>query len=187
MDMRKNNGDDDRLFWFTEFTKHYNLLLRYSLRLTNGNESRAFDLVQQVALRIFQYLPDPASVKSTKFFLLRSIKNCWIKSKLRVDEISLDQAFEVIAELPGPAVHSQLQANLELVEILDRAREKMAVRFAGFYQLYEMWMSGATFREINEAFGRERGFAEFRWKGFLNEVRKQLIPPQSKSTKKPAA
>jgi DNA-directed RNA polymerase specialized sigma24 family protein len=186
-DMREHNGEDGRLFWSNEFTKHYDVLLRYSLRLTNGNENRALDLVQQVALRILQYLPDPASVKSPKFFLLRSVRNSWIKSRLPVDEVSLDQAFEVIAELPGLAVHSQLQANLELVEVLDRARKKMAVRFAGFNQLYEMWLSGATFREINEAFGRDRGFAEVRWYRFLDEVRKQLSPPQSKSTKKPAA
>ena len=184
--MSERSGDDGRLFWSIEFTKHYDVLLRYSLRLTNGNESRARDLVQQVAMRIFQYLPDPASVKSTKFFLLRSIKNIWIKSKLPVDEISLDQAFEVITESPSCSV-SQLEATFELVEIMGGARRKMAERFAYFDKLYEMRLSGATFREINEAFGRQRGFAEVRWYCFMNEIRKQLLPSQPKSKKKPAA
>lgn len=183
--MREENSDDVRLFWLKELMKHYELLYRYCLRLTNGDESRADDLIQQVALRIMQYLPAPAAIKSktTKFFLFCIAKRCWIDSKPRADEVGLDQAFEIIAERSG----RELQANLELEQILDRAREKMEIRFPGFNQVYRMWLNGATFREINEACGRNRGYAEVRWYCFLNEVRKLMNPPKSKSTKQPAA
>ena len=181
--MRDENDEHVRLYWFKELKKYYEALYRYCLRLTNGDESRADDLVQQVAMRLMRYPPAPTSVKNIPFYLFRIAKNCWIDSQPTVMEVGLDQAFEIIAEHSG----RELQANLELVQILERVLEKMEIRFPGFTQVYRMWLNGATFGEINEACCRNRGYAEVRWYCFLNEVRKLMNPPKSKSTKQPAA
>lgn len=189
MEMQERNDDDDRLFWVNEFTRQKDELVRYSLTLTNNNESRALDLVQQVAVRICQYPPFPIPEERTKFFLFHILKNCWIDSRPPVEEVALEDAFPIIAEYDGFKEHLRLQAQVELAEIVDRAREKTEARFPGFNSIYEMWIRGESFREINERLGKRRGFAELRWQWFLYELRRLLNPPRSKSksTKKPAA
>jgi len=177
-----------RRFWSKVTTERYKELLGYARYLTNGDESRALDLVQLVILRIFQYLPNPAKIKRTKFFLIASLRNCWIRSRKRNEEVSLDQAYEEMIEIPSLTISSSIQKKIELTQIVDTERENMKAIFPDFDRLYEMKLMGFSFREINEALGRDGRFAEAIWQRFVNNVRKQITPPRkSKSSKKPAA
>lgn len=181
--MRNDDSEGDRLYWFEQLQKYYEPLYRFCCRLSNGDESRADDLIQQVACRIMQHRPKPTSVKKPLFYLFRITKNCWIDSKPTTIEVDLEQAFGVIAECSG----RECQANLELVDIVNRALKKMEARFPGFNEMFRMWLDGATLREINESCDRNRGYAEFRWTCFLNEIQMLMNTPELKSTKKPAA
>ena len=163
-----------RRFWSTVILEHYDVLLRYARRLTNGDESRALDLVQLVASRILQYLPEPTSVKSAKAYLIRSVFNSWAKSKRRVEEVSLDQCYEEMIERSCIALDPQIQTNFELIQVLDRALEEMVQSFPEFELLWKMWLEGHSFPEISQELGRDLRFTKFLWERFKSKARRHM-------------
>lgn len=168
-----------RQFWAKATRENGPALMKYARRLTNGDESKAEDLVQEVFARIFRYLPEPESIRNNpQHYLFRILRNCWTMTKPRVEEISLDEVVEPVVQFPT--------ASHELDKIMEIVLEKMAPKFPDLEIILTMWLAGHSFREIDEFLGRDPGYSKTIWRRFINELRK-LLTPTSEDKEKPAA
>jgi len=168
-----------RRFWAKATRDNRPLLLKYARRLTNGDESKAEDLVQEVFARIFRYLPEPESIRTNpQHYLLRSLRNAWTMTKPRVEEVSLDEVAEPVVQFPT--------MSHDLEKVMEIVLEKMSPDFPDLEIILARWLAGYSFRQIDEYLGRGPGYSRTIWRRFINELRK-LLTPTSEDKKKPAA
>ena len=168
-----------RRFWAKATREYGPSLMKYARRLSNGDESKAEDLVQEVFARIFRYLPEPESIRSSpQHYLFRILRNCWTMTKPRVEEISLDEVVEPAVQFPT--------ISHELGKVMEIVLEKMGPDFPDLETILAMWLCGYSFREIDEYLRRGPGYSRTIWRRFINELRK-LLTPTSEDKQKPAA
>ena len=151
-------------FWANATRENRPLLLKYARRLTNGDESKAEDLVQEDFARIFSYLPEPDSIGSTKAYLFRVLYTRWTSSKPRAKETSLNEAVEHV-----------VQFNVRLSEfkvVMEIVLEKMDPDFPDVNTIVAMRLAGYPFREIDQYLGRDPRYSQTIWRRFTNELRK---------------
>ena len=176
---RRKNLRRCRRYWAKAIRENGPALKNYARRLTNGDESKAEDLVQEVAARIFRYLPEPQSIRSgPQHYLFRALRNAWTMTKPRVEEVSLDEVAEPVVQFPT--------MSHDLEKVMEIVLEKMSPDFPDLEIILARWLAGYSFREIDEYLGRGPGYSRTIWRRFINELRK-LLTPTSEDKKKPAA
>jgi len=177
--IQRKNRRRCRRFWANAMRENGPALMKYARRLTNRDESKAEDLVQEVSARIFRYLPEPKSIRnSPQHYLFRILRNCWTMTKPRVVETSLDEVVEPVVQFPT--------VSHELDKVMEIVLEKMGPDFPDLRTIVTMWLAGYSFREIDEYLGRDPGYSRTIWRRFINELRK-LLTPTSEDKRKPAA
>ena len=177
--IQRKNRRRCRQFWAKAMRDNGPALMKYARRLTNNDESKAEDLMQEVSARIFRYLPEPESIRnSPQHYLFRILHNCWTMTKPRVEEISLDEVVDPVLQFPT--------VSHELGKVMEIVLEKMGPNFPDLEIILSMWLAGYPFREIDEYLGRDPGYSRTIWRRFINELRK-LLTPTSEDKEKPAA
>jgi DNA-directed RNA polymerase specialized sigma24 family protein len=138
-----------RQFWEASIKKHYDKMLTFARRFTNGDESRAKGLVQRVALRIFSQNPKVLSDQATLPYLRTAIKNIWIDNRQRREMVSLDQETEAFFQSLEIPVEPATQKNLEQSEIAARVLQEMEPDNPELPLLLQLKLEGRTLIEID--------------------------------------
>lgn len=127
----------------------YPRLLAMARALTRNDVHSTEDLVQQTVLRCLTYAPDLEKIKEPKSYLRRSMRNIWIDSRHKHDEISLDDP--LMSELPETAllfVEPDVLRSLENEELRKTLREKQGPLTIYENRLLSLHLDGYTINEI---------------------------------------
>ena len=134
-------------FWARFFRHCEKTLLAYARRLTGGDESRARDIVQEVFLRIWKGVPNPALITNHGAYLLRVTRNVSNQLRPSFSELQLD---ELIESDPGnPRLKTEPHI-LELLESAERLKTARASREdeAKCHRRFQLYLEGHTVSEI---------------------------------------
>lgn len=175
-----------RRFWSKVILEHHGSLFKRARHLTNGDTSRALDLVQTTALRILNGCPLPTKIKDTKAYLLRSLYFCWTETRPVAEHISLDEALRQVIQFPGLSVQTQVQKDIERKQIVVQVFREMRREYPELRRLLRMKLRRYTCPEIDRFLGKDPGFAKFLWARFTNECRKRMRRSDSRG-EQPAA
>ncbi len=173
-----------RQFWEASIKKHYDKMLTFARRFTNGDDSRAKGLVQRVALRIFSQNPKVLSERATLAYLRTAIKNIWIDNRQRREMVSLDQETDEFFQSLEIPVEPATQKNLEQSEIAARVLQEMETDNPELPILLRHKLEGRTIVEIDAILGKDPGFSEYLWQRFVAKCRK-LAKPCGKMRRRP--
>jgi RNA polymerase sigma factor (sigma-70 family) len=178
-----NSLEQHRLFWAQAYQDYMQRLIAFALKLANGRNFEAEDLVQETFCRALTYAKNPEEIRSPFGYLLIILHRVWIdkwhkegKAKTEsLDEMLSNESQQKQYRSVEPAVEPDALRNLENDELRAELRANQGPLTPREKFLLALHLEGYTCKEIASELNEDAALVSTDLNAIRTKVRTRLM------------